>query len=383
MRTETAAMLCLAGLTSARNARAQVQVKARDPDTVVVTGTRTPEQSQRSTIKTDVVTRDEAERRGATNVAEALQSQPGVQVNPGAYGYLGGPSAIQIQGFDLQRVLILEDGEPVVGDVGGAIDLSSLPIGDIRRIEIVTGPTSALYGSSAIGGVVNILTSPPIKEGASGRARVEGRNRFGLLAQGNGSYRRGDTWAGVDVNFMRQDGVGRLAKLPDLQVPDTSRSMVGVRAGTSLSDKIDVRVRARWFRDRSDGLTSKVAPGVGNYIIDTPTETNRFTLHFIESIDLGKGSSLRFTLGRQWSDSTTATTQRDSAVGEKRDREHRMQSFETVGTIANGKNLTIKRKIGRFLDCSEISFKIDLRIIMKLFGTQIPQEPSCLNSHPF
>lgn len=67
---------------------------------------------QRSTVKTDVVTREDAERRGATNVAEALQSQPGV--NPGAYGDLGGISAIQIQGLDRDRVLVLEDSRTAV-----------------------------------------------------------------------------------------------------------------------------------------------------------------------------------------------------------------------------------------------------------------------------
>ncbi|MEI9949115.1 MAG: hypothetical protein WDO74_09060 [Pseudomonadota bacterium] len=55
---------------SGANARSEVTE-------VVVTGTRTPEQSQRATVKTDVVTREEAERRGATNVAEALSTQPG------------------------------------------------------------------------------------------------------------------------------------------------------------------------------------------------------------------------------------------------------------------------------------------------------------------
>src|SRR5687767_8262408 len=131
-------------------ARAQ-EKKKDDTDTVVVTGTRTPEKSQRATVKTDVVTREEAERRGATSVADALASQPGLVVNPGSYGFLGGVSALQIQGFDRDRVLILEDGERVVGDVGGAVDLSAIPTGDIDRIEVVAGPSSSLYGSAALG----------------------------------------------------------------------------------------------------------------------------------------------------------------------------------------------------------------------------------------
>src|SRR5579864_8628488 len=101
-----AAALAVALLLAAPPARAD-----DDSDTVVVTGTRTPERSQRATVKTDVITRDEADRRGAATVADALATQPGLVVNPGSYGFLGGVSALQIQGFDRDRVLILEDGE--------------------------------------------------------------------------------------------------------------------------------------------------------------------------------------------------------------------------------------------------------------------------------
>jgi outer membrane receptor for ferrienterochelin and colicins len=351
-------MFALSVSIAARKVRAQaspspIRDNEKEADTVVVTGTRTPERSQRSTVKTDVVTREEAERRGATNVADALASQPGVQVNPGAYGFLGGVSAIQIQGFDLNRVLILEDGEPVVGDIGGAIDLAAIPIGDVKRIEIVTGPTSALYGSSAIGGVVNILTAPPVLEGPSGRARVEGRSYRGAVLQGNASYRKSSSWAGLDTNFTRQDGIGRRPDVPDLQIPETSRFMLGARAGTSLTRAIDFRIRARWFHDRSDGLSSRVAPGSGLYLLDQPAETDRYTLHFIETIDLGRGSSLRFTMGRQWIDNETRTVQRGSPVGDRRERGQRMQSFEAIGTFADGPRTWVAGTRGQVEDFTQ------------------------------
>ncbi|WP_242516344.1 TonB-dependent receptor plug domain-containing protein [Sorangium cellulosum] len=177
------------------------------PLEVVVTGTRTPESSQRATVRTRVISREEAERRGATNVGEALDGELGVQVNPSAYGALGNPSAIQIQGFDLDRVLVLEDGERVIGDAGGAIDLSSLPLGDVSRIELVTGPTSSLYGTSAIGGIVNVLTAPPAHPGFSGRGRLEVRSRAGLLVQASGAYRGDRAWASADASFQREDSL--------------------------------------------------------------------------------------------------------------------------------------------------------------------------------
>lgn len=323
-------------------ARAQDKADKRDKDAdVVVTGTRTPERSQRATVKVDVVTREEAERRGATNVAEALSTQPGVQVNPSAYGYLGGVAAIQIQGFDRDRVLVLEDGERVVGDIGGAIDLSNISIGDVSRIEIVTGPTSSLYGSSAIGGVVNVLTAPPAVEGPSGRARLEARTGPALIATSSGAYRSGRAWAGLDANYtytnsLRARGRGVDPSLPDLQVPRGVRGMLGLRGGFVLSERVDVRLRGRWMHDRSDGLSSQRVPGLGLFLIDLPEETNRFTGHAIVNADLGKGSSLRVTLGRQWYDNETAQDRRASPVDEVHDRHQRMQSFETVATIADG-----------------------------------------------
>lgn len=348
-RRITAAALSLAGALASSGAAAlayaadpPVAKRAADPkrdkegDTVVVTGTRTPERMQRSTVKTDVITRDEADRRGATNVADALASQPGLVVNPGSYGFLGGVSALQIQGFDRDRVLVLEDGERVVGDVGGAIDLSAIPTGDIDRIEVVSGPTSALYGSAALGGVVNIITAPPREEGPTGRMRMEGRSLNGIVLQANAAYRRGKPWAAVDFNLTRMDGIEKPIG-PDLRVPEQSHRMVGIRAGTSLTPEMDVRIRARQFRDRTDGLETQTAPGLGRFVIDTPAQTDRYTLHVIHTTRIGtSGSNLRLSLGRQWFDNFTARDRRDSPIDERHDRTQRMQSFEAVGTIADG-----------------------------------------------
>ncbi len=310
---------------------------AKDGETVVVTGTRTPERAQRATVKTDVITREEADRRGATNVADALSSQPGLVVNPGSYGFLGGVSALQIQGFDRDRVLILEDGERVVGDVGGAIDLAAIPTADLERIEVVAGPTSSLYGSAALGGVVNIITAPPRREGPSGRARLEGRSLRGVVVQANGAYRRGAPWVGLDLNFTRQDGLLRYDDgRPDLRIPETARGMIGLRAGTSLTSNMDLRIRARAFRDRLDGLETNVAPGLGRFLVDLPEQTDRYTLHVIHVTRFGKGSSLRLTLGRQQFDNFTSKDRRDSPIDERRDRTQRMQSFESVLTVADG-----------------------------------------------
>ena len=344
MSPRATSLVVLTSLLVSTRARAEDRKEA---DTVVVTGTRTPERAQRATVKTDVITREEADRRGATNVADALASQPGLVVNPGSYGFLGGVSALQIQGFDRDRVLILEDGERVVGDVGGAVDLSAITTADLDRIEVVAGPSSSLYGSAALGGVVNILTAPPRLEGPSGRVRLEARSYRGLVAQANGAYRvkpgalgtgfGSDPWVGLDLAYNRQDGILRYDDgRPDLRLPETSRRMVGLRAGARLAPEMDVRVRARMFRDRLDGLESQNTPGLGRFLVDLPEQTDRYTLHLIHVTRFGKGSSLRLTMGRQQFDNFTGKDRRDSPIDERRDRTQRMQSFESVLTIADG-----------------------------------------------
>lgn len=302
----------------------------------VVTGTRTPELSQRATVKTDVVTREEAERRGATNVAEALATQPGVQVNPGAYGYLGGISAIQIQGFDLSRVLILEDGEPVIGDVGGAIDLASIPMTDIERIEVVTGPTSALYGSSAIGGVVNIITAPPKAEGPSARGRAEYRSYNGAVLQGGTAYRRGSYWVALDLGYTRQDGVAQDPMLPDLQIPQSGRSLIGLRMGARLGKRVDVQLRARWLRQDLQGLESMAYPGIGRFLTDLPTITNRFALHALTTVHFGRASSLRVSAAFQNTGGTSDTIPQGSQLGQTQRSTQLLPSLEATATIADG-----------------------------------------------
>ncbi|MBX3263721.1 MAG: TonB-dependent receptor [Labilithrix sp.] len=295
-------------------------------------------------MKTDVVTREEADRRGATSVADALATQPGLQVNPGSYGFLGGVSAIQIQGFDRDRVLILEDGERVVGDVGGAIDLAAIPTADLDRIEVVTGPTSSLYGSAAIGGVVNVITAPPRSPGLRARARGEYRSLNGVVLQGNASAKGAgalgplrEPWVGLDGNFTRLDGVERTPGLPDLRIPETNRRMVGLRAGARLSDAMDVRIRMRAFRDRLDGVESETRPAIAErFITDLPQQTDRYTLHVIHVTKLPSGSSLRLTMGRQQFDNFTGKDRRDSPIDERRDRDHRMQSFEAIATVPEG-----------------------------------------------
>ncbi|HWM87488.1 MAG TPA: TonB-dependent receptor plug domain-containing protein, partial [Kofleriaceae bacterium] len=101
----------------------------------------------------EVVDREAIRARGARNVSDALRGRIGLEVVPALRG-----TAIRAQGMDPSYVLILIDGLPAIGRVDGALDLDRLPVGGVERIEVMKGPSSALYGSDALGGVINVVT---------------------------------------------------------------------------------------------------------------------------------------------------------------------------------------------------------------------------------
>jgi outer membrane cobalamin receptor len=128
---------------------------------VVVTATKTEKQPQDVTQSVTVITADEIEKSGATNVAEVISTKAGVMVNE--QGPVGALQSVTLRGSSYQQVLVLLDGKRLNSGSAGGYDMSELPVpmSAIERIEIVRGPSSALYGSDAMGGVVNIITRKP------------------------------------------------------------------------------------------------------------------------------------------------------------------------------------------------------------------------------
>lgn len=164
-------------------------------DEIVVTAARRPQLLAETVVPTRLVTREQIEQSGAPDAAAVLVEQTGIQLEGGTPAGAG----VMLQGLGAQRVLVLLDGQPLVGRVAGHFDLSRIPAGILERIEIVEGPQSTLYGSDAMGGVVNLVTRAPTDEpltldaavvgGSQGRRDVDAAARgttagFGYALQG-------------------------------------------------------------------------------------------------------------------------------------------------------------------------------------------------------
>lgn len=125
---------------------------------IVVTATKSGRNPKEVSAATQVITKEQIEDIGATNLTEALSLATGVQVVGGS---TTGKKSLSIRGFDSRFSMIMIDGKRLAAEPDQAYELGRIPISNIERIEIVRGPQSSLYGTEALGGIVNIITKNP------------------------------------------------------------------------------------------------------------------------------------------------------------------------------------------------------------------------------
>ena len=102
-----------------------------------------------------LISNQEITKSNSSRLSDILDDQSGIFI----VSDFGGGNGIQIQGLDSQYTLLLIDGSPIIGRQSGTLDLDRISIGNIEQIEIIKGSSSSLYGTDAIGGVVNLITT--------------------------------------------------------------------------------------------------------------------------------------------------------------------------------------------------------------------------------
>ena len=184
-----------------------LSVAAQQTDTVfnlndvVVTATRTPKLLKDVPIQTRLITQKDIQRTDATDVQDLLQQEmPGVE-----FSYaMNQQRHMNFCGFGGQSILILIDGERLAGETLDDVDFTRLNMANVERIEIVKGAASALYGSNAGGGVVNIITKDggkPWSVNLNARLARHNEQRYGGAWTMNGE-RMGNT---LNLNYNRTD----------------------------------------------------------------------------------------------------------------------------------------------------------------------------------
>ncbi|KRG71733.1 TonB-dependent vitamin B12 receptor [Pseudoxanthomonas dokdonensis] len=202
-RFSTPSLLALAIASGlAGNARAD-SGQPTDLDNVLVTGTRTEVSVADSLVPAQVIDRADIERSQAGSLAELLKGRAGIGIaNQGGRGKI---TTVNIRGTESDQVLVLVDGIRIGSASAGLVAFQDLPVEQIERIEIVRGPRSSLYGSEAIGGVIQIFT----RRGGKGLSRHlnigAGSDNLREVAGGFG-YGGEHAWLNLDAAYSQTDG---------------------------------------------------------------------------------------------------------------------------------------------------------------------------------
>ncbi|NEX19602.1 TonB-dependent vitamin B12 receptor [Thiorhodococcus mannitoliphagus] len=250
-------MLAACSLPLAGAAFAEAPVTSLEP--VVVTATRTPQADSLASVT--VIDRAEIDRSQARSLPGLLQGLPGITVSRN--GGAGQSASIFLRGTNSDHVLVLVDGIKIGSSTAGQTPFEDLPLEEIERIEIVRGPRSSLYGSEAIGGVIQIFTR-------RGGGALRPRLRVGAGSHGSAEVAAGmsgggeQAWWSAGASLSHTDGInacdGRASPFAGCGVVQPDRDAyrnvgISLRGGYAFSDaaKLDVHLLRSENRTDFDG----------------------------------------------------------------------------------------------------------------------------------
>ncbi len=222
--------------------------KVTEIDEVVLTATRTARQLSSLPLPVTLVSKNTIIDSGTIRLDEILNEQTGIITVADESGFEG----VQIQGIASDYILILIDGVPLVGRSAGNFDISRLTVGNIKQIEIVKGPSSSLYGSEALGGVINIITEKPKEEALSGNVSY----RIGRFTQQDINLdikqRIKDFGYGIFVNRFSSEGYDLNPDAEGQTVNPFENYTLNARVYNDFSEKLSVFASARYYNQNQD-----------------------------------------------------------------------------------------------------------------------------------
>ncbi len=227
--------------------------KVEKLDEVVITATRTLRQLSSLPMPVQVVSKLDIKQSNSLRLSDILDEQTGLIT----ISDFGGGEGIQMQGLDSQYTLILIDGVPLVGRSAGTLDLNRVTVGNIKQIEIVKGASSSLYGSEALGGVVNIITETP-KYGFRGETNF----RYGTFGNTDisTSFSQKKNKLGISafINRFSSEGFDFDESTPvPSQSPFSNYTFDG-KITYEFSDKLNMVLAGRIFTQNQDNIAQNV-----------------------------------------------------------------------------------------------------------------------------
>lgn len=246
---------------------------------IVVTGSWNEKELESAPLPTTIVAKEDIVESAVLRLDEILSEETGMTIVDD-HG-----KGIQIQGLDADYALILIDGQPIVGREGGVLDLDRLALGNIKRVEIVKGPSSSLYGSNALAGVINLITDKPVKSFSfSGNLRYGSQNKTGVNSNIQYKSDNEKLRMGIFLDRVATDGYAEgditLGKI----IPEYSNYTGSANIEYDISDKTQAGLNFRYNYEKQNN-NFMVTEDARDLIIDEEAYLN----------DLGATLNLKHT----------------------------------------------------------------------------------------
>ena len=217
-----------------------------------------------------LVSKKTINQSGSVRLDEILREQTGIVTVTDESGFEG----VQMQGIASDYILILIDGVPLVGRSAGNFDLSRLTVGNIKQIEVVKGPSSSLYGSEALGGVINIITEKPSQQDLEGSASY----RIGRFSQQDINLELNQAFDqlrySVFMNRFSSQGYDLNTQTEGQTVNPFENYTLNARVYYDFSDRLNLSSSARFFNENQD-----ISFSTQDEVFNGDTQQNEWNLH--------------------------------------------------------------------------------------------------------
>lgn len=231
-------------------------LKVENLEEVIVTATRTFRQLSSLPLPAQLISQKEITRTNAIRLDDILNEQTGLITVPD----FGGGEGIQMQGLNAEYTLVLVDGVPLIGRLAGTLDISRITVGNIKQIEVVRGASSSLYGSEALGGVINIITKTP-KDGLDGELNYRAGSFNTHDASASVNFKKKKLGISTFFNRYSSDGYD-LSDRNELNTVDPFRNYTfSGKISYDFNDDTNLLVGGKYYNQKQDYIATSLLRG--------------------------------------------------------------------------------------------------------------------------
>lgn len=332
-------------------ARADDGADGDAPDTIVVTANRTAQPIARVGQAITVVDSADIKRRQTDTVADILRTLPGVTV--ARTGGIGGTVSVSIRGAESDQTVTLIDGVKIndPASPAGGFNFGNLMVGNIDRIEVLRGSQSVLWGSQAIGGVVNIITREP-GDTLAINARAEYGYRNTAQFVGNVSGKAGPVSASGGAGYFRTDGISAFSEARGGTERDGYENFgANAKLNLALSNSVSIDARG-WYSNGLAGIDGFAPPSFA--FGDTPERSKTREIVAYTGLNAAFfGGRFRNRLGFAYTDTRRRNSDQGSETFASDGRNERFE-YQGIFDISTGWQVTagLERETSRFTSSS-------------------------------